>query len=30
MLKIIDSKVEFYEILPKGDEELASVEFYGG
>jgi len=28
MLKIIDTKVEFYEIFPKGDEELASVEFY--
>jgi hypothetical protein len=28
MLKIIDTKVEFYEIFPKGDEELASAEFY--
>jgi hypothetical protein len=28
MLKIIDTKVGFYEIFPKGDEELASVEFY--
>jgi len=27
MLKIIDTKVEFYEIFRKGDEELASAEF---
>ncbi|MGA8912191.1 MAG: hypothetical protein WB443_04955 [Nitrososphaeraceae archaeon] len=27
-LKIIDTKVEFYEIFRKGDEELASAEFY--
>jgi hypothetical protein len=30
MLKIIDTYVEFYEIFQKGDEELASAEFYGG
>ncbi|MGB8034978.1 MAG: hypothetical protein WCF03_14285 [Nitrososphaeraceae archaeon] len=28
MLKIIDTKVEFNEIFPKGDEELASAELY--